>query len=72
MKENCAHSLRIFPYLDEDTMPCMMGHGGNTIVVNGGSRSMAAKKCPMCQGEEFYEGNIKSFGDVFISLGIFS
>ncbi len=33
---------------------------------------MGAKKCPMCQGEEFYEGNIKSFGNVFISLGIFS
>jgi hypothetical protein len=33
---------------------------------------MRTKKCPMCQGEQFYAARLTSFGDVNVSLGIFS
>ncbi len=32
---------------------------------------MRTKNCPMCQGGDFFEGEIRTFGDVYISLGIF-
>ena len=33
---------------------------------------MGAKKCPMCQGEEFYKGKMDSGENIVISLGFFS